>query len=56
MPDGRSFWFRFDGLGENMVGISERFILSCLKLLLPGDSWATIFNELQLEEIGLELV
>ncbi|HEX8707686.1 MAG TPA: hypothetical protein VF723_05445 [Pyrinomonadaceae bacterium] len=55
MPDGRSFWLRLDKLGKSMMGISETFTLSCLKLLLPGDAWATIFNELHLEEIGLEL-
>lgn len=55
IPDGRSFWIRFDGLGESMAVVSETFIFSCLKLLLPGDAWAAIFNELHLDEVGLEL-
>lgn len=54
-PDGRSCWIRLDKLSAGVLGISKTITLACLKLLLPGDAWATIYNELHLEEVGLEL-
>jgi hypothetical protein len=55
MADGRSFWVRLDKLSGSMLGISKTLTLSFLKLLLPGDAWRTIYQELHLEELGLEL-
>ena len=55
MSDGRSFWIRSDKIVESMMSVSKTLALSWLKLLLPSNAWETIYNELHLEEIGIEL-
>jgi hypothetical protein len=53
--DGKSIWIRLDKLQETIMNVSKTFVLSCLKMLLAREVWATIYNELHLEELGIEL-
>jgi hypothetical protein len=50
----RPFWIRLDKLSQCMLGISNTLTIDCLKLLLPGEAWAQIHEELHLDEIGIE--
>lgn len=50
---GQPVWLAMDKLSRGMLKVSESFLLSCLKQLLPNDAWDTVFNELHLEEIEL---
>lgn len=52
-PDGRRYWARIDKLTQDMLRLSEAFIGSSIKGLLPDDTWLKIHSGLRLEEIGL---
>lgn len=54
LPNGQPVWLALERLTKMMLSFSESFSLSCLKQLLPDDAWAIVFNELHLEEVGLD--
>lgn len=50
---GQPVWLAMDKLSRSMLTVSESFMLSCLKQLLPNDAWDIVFKELHFEEIEL---
>lgn len=52
--NGKLCWIRLDKFIKSMMELSETFMLSCLKQILPEDAWTTVYNELHLEEFGIE--
>jgi len=54
-PDGRRYWVRIDKLTQDMLKLTEEFIESSLKSLLPEDTWHKIQSGLRLEEVGSDI-
>lgn len=52
-PDDRRYWARIDRLTQDILKLSEGFITSSIKKLLPGDTWLKIQSGLQLDEVGI---
>ena len=52
--NGRCCWVRTDKLARELMNMSEGFIVSSLKQLLPNDSWLMVHNELRFDEIGFK--
>jgi hypothetical protein len=53
-PNGRRYWTRIDKLTQVMLKLSEEFIGSSIKQLLPSDTWSKIHNGLKLDEVGID--
>lgn len=54
-PSGIRSWVIIDGrFIRALTDLSQKFVMACLKRLLPGDTQATVANALHLEEVGFD--